>query len=102
MASWITGVFYLNSLFNIAAKKALYYWSFVNSLCCYAYWSLIVFFYVTRADFNEQTVSVSGSSLLIEADWRIYASDNYAIYRLDNVLSPGRRQAIVEPILEYF
>ena len=32
---------------------------------------------------------------LIEAEWRIYASVNYAIIGSDNGLSPGRRQAII-------
>ena len=32
---------------------------------------------------------------IIEAQWRIYASVNYAIIGSDNGLSPGRRQAII-------
>ena len=32
---------------------------------------------------------------LIEAEWRIYASVNWAIIGSDNGMSPGRRQAII-------
>ena len=32
---------------------------------------------------------------LIEAEWRIYASVNWATIGSDNGLSPGRRQAII-------
>ena len=32
---------------------------------------------------------------LIEAEWRIYVSVNYAIIGSDNGLSPGQRQAII-------
>ena len=32
---------------------------------------------------------------LIEAEWRIYASVNYAIIDSDNGLSPDRHQAII-------
>ena len=31
----------------------------------------------------------------IETEWRIYASDNYAIIGSDNGLSPDRSQAII-------
>ena len=30
-----------------------------------------------------------------EAEWRIFASENYTIINSDNGLSPGRRQAII-------
>ena len=38
---------------------------------------------------------------IIEAEWRIYTSVNYATIGLDNGLSPVWRQTIIKPMLDY-
>ena len=49
-----------------------------------------------RNEYHEMNIH-SGHAVisLIEAEWRIYASENYVIVGSDNGLSPVRRQAII-------
>ena len=45
-------------------------------------------------DMHSRSIWVRGT-LLIEAEWRMYASMNYGNIGSDNVLAPSTRQAII-------
>ena len=75
--SWIKVRYDLNNRVNIFHNKIIF-------------WNRIIAILIHRQVHIE-----SGNNASIEAEWRIYASVNWAIIGLDNGLSPGRRQAII-------